>query len=147
MFVDLMNDIYETFTDRFLKVQLIAEEPLPTPEPLLWTPATGGPEVDGGRRAPAMRYNALGILEPVPEDEVTAGETQGTNVALDVAPAEPPKRAAAAKRDPVIVGAGKRLFDNGSKPVSFEVESQKPSGSLTALELRPREYNVGTFLG
>jgi preprotein translocase subunit SecA len=107
MFVDLMNDIYETFTDRFLKVQLIAEEPLPSPEPLLWTPPARGLDGDGERRGPAMRYNALGILEPVPDDEVAAGENQGANVALDIAPAEPPKRAAAAKRDPVIVGAGK----------------------------------------
>ena len=108
MFVDLMNDIYETFTDRFLKVQLIAEEPLPPPEPILWTPPARGSDGDGERRGPAMRYNALGILEPVPDDEVTAGENQGANVALDVAPAEPPKRAVAAKRDPVVVGAGKR---------------------------------------
>jgi preprotein translocase subunit SecA len=107
MFVDLMNDIYETFTDRFLKVQLIAEEPLPPPEPLLWTPPQRGPDGDGGRRGPAMRYNALGILEPIPEDEIAAGADQGTNVALDIAPAEPPKRAAATKRDPVVVGAGK----------------------------------------
>jgi dihydrofolate reductase len=48
---------------------------------------------------------------------------------------------------PVVVGAGKRLFDNSSRPVSFDVVSQKPSGSLTALELRPVEYRVGTFLG
>jgi dihydrofolate reductase len=48
---------------------------------------------------------------------------------------------------PVVIGAGKRLFDNGSKPVSFEVDSQKPSGPLTALELRPREFTVGTFVG
>ena len=48
---------------------------------------------------------------------------------------------------PVVVGAGKRLFDDSSRPVSFEVISQKPSGSLTALELRPAEYTVGTFLG
>ena len=48
---------------------------------------------------------------------------------------------------PIVVGAGKRLFDNGSKPVWFEVVSQKPSGSLTALELRPGEFRVGTFLG
>jgi dihydrofolate reductase len=48
---------------------------------------------------------------------------------------------------PIVVGAGKRLFDDSSKPVSFEVLSQKPSGSLTALELRPAEYKVGTFLG
>jgi preprotein translocase subunit SecA len=110
--VDLMNDIYDTFTDRFLKVQLV-EESAPAPEPLLWTPPQGG-DGDGARRAPTMRYNALGILEPVP-DEATAGASHGTDVALDVAPAEPPKRAAAAvKRDPVIVGAGKRRTLNQS---------------------------------
>jgi dihydrofolate reductase len=48
---------------------------------------------------------------------------------------------------PIVVGAGKRLFDDNSRPVSFEVLSQKPSGSLTALELRPTEFTVGTFLG
>jgi preprotein translocase subunit SecA len=104
MFVDLMNDIYDTFSDRFLKAQLV-ERYEPAPEPLLWTPPQGE-DGDGARRGPAMRYNALGILEPVP-DEATAEGNQGTDVALDVAPAEPPKRAAAAKRDPVIVGAGK----------------------------------------
>jgi preprotein translocase subunit SecA len=106
MFVDLMNDIYETFSDRFLKVQLIAEEPLPQPEPLLWTPP-GSADGDGARRGPAMRYNALGILEPVPDEDTAVAENEAANVALDIAPAEPPKRAAAAKRDPVIVGAGK----------------------------------------
>jgi dihydrofolate reductase len=48
---------------------------------------------------------------------------------------------------PIVVGAGKRLFDDNSRPVSFEVLSQKPSGSLTALQLRPTEFTVGTFLG
>jgi preprotein translocase subunit SecA len=99
-----MNDIYDTFSDRFLKVQLV-EEPAPAREPMLWTPPQGG-DGDGARRAPTMQYNALGILEPIP-DEAAADASEGTDVALDVAPAEPPKRAAAARRDPVIVGAGK----------------------------------------
>ena len=47
---------------------------------------------------------------------------------------------------PIVIGAGKRLFGDGSRPVAFEVVSQKPSGSLTALELRPGEFRVGTFL-
>ena len=47
---------------------------------------------------------------------------------------------------PVVVGAGKRLFDDSSRPVSFDVVSQKPSGSLTALELRPASYRVGSVL-
>jgi preprotein translocase subunit SecA len=49
MFVDLMNDVSETFTDRFLKVQLVIEEPPPPAEPV---PAP-----------PTRRYNAVGVLE------------------------------------------------------------------------------------
>jgi preprotein translocase subunit SecA len=106
MFVDLMNDIYDTFSDRFLKAQLVVnEEPAHEPDSGLWTPRPGPDGDGGGRRGPAMRYNALGILEPVPEEEADAGS--GADVALDVAPAEPPKRAVAAKRDPIVVGAGK----------------------------------------
>jgi preprotein translocase subunit SecA len=106
MFVDLMNDIYDTFSDRFLKAQLVVnEEPPREPDSGLWTPRPGPDGDGGGRRGPAMRYNALGILEPVPEEEADAGS--GADVALDVAPAEPPKRAVAAKRDPIVVGAGK----------------------------------------
>ena len=116
MFVDLMNDIYDTFSDRFLKVQLMIEE-APAAEPVLWTPPSGGPDGDGGRRGPTMRYNALGILEPIPADEAAAGAAQGTDVALDVAPAEPPKRNVAAKRDPIVVGAGKTRSLNQPAPM------------------------------
>ena len=55
MFVDLMNDIYNTFSERFLKVQLILEPPAPPP-PMVFD-------------VPKRRYNALGILEDVPADE------------------------------------------------------------------------------
>ncbi len=95
MFVDLMNDIAETFTDRFLKVQLVVEE---------------GPSLDGRGaappppRQPARRYNALGVLEEVPAEP----NTTGTREVVDVGPAETPaEKPAAAKRDPVIVGAGR----------------------------------------
>ena len=56
MFVDLMNDIYNTFSERFLKVQLVLEPPAPPPLPVR-------PE------RPTKRYNALGILEDIPVDE------------------------------------------------------------------------------
>src|SRR4029078_11305604 len=54
MFVDLMNDIYNTFTERSLKVQLIFEQPVapPPPEPVM----------------PKKRFNALGILEDIPAE-------------------------------------------------------------------------------
>src|SRR5262249_12707656 len=45
MFVDLMNDIYNTFSERFLKVQLILEPPPPPPPVQLIVPK--------------RRYNAL----------------------------------------------------------------------------------------
>ena len=103
MFVDLMNDIAETFTDRFLKVQLVIEQ---------------GPQGDGQGgfpeepppptipAAPTRRYNALGVLEDVvPEAPVATGVDE----VLDVGPAETPapEQATAARRDPVIIGAGR----------------------------------------
>jgi len=103
MFVDLMNDIAETFTDRFLKVQLVVEQ----------GPPDDGRDGGGGlpaepppRQAPTRRYNALGVLEDiVPEEPAAAGVEE----VLDVGPAETPapERTAAARRDPVIVGAGR----------------------------------------
>ena len=73
MFVDLMNDIYNTFSERFLKVQLVLEPP----------PAARSRR---DRQKPTKRYNALGILEDIPADEPTARRDDG----LDVGPAETP---------------------------------------------------------
>jgi preprotein translocase subunit SecA len=99
MFVDLMHDIADTFTDRFLKVQLIVEQAPPED-------GRGGPPSPIDRPSPMRRYNALGVLEdvePEPEPEPT-----GVEEVLDVGPAETPApERAAAKRDPVIVGAGR----------------------------------------
>jgi preprotein translocase, SecA subunit len=91
MFVDLMNDIYNTFTERFLKVQLIIEPPAPPPPVIT---------------VPKRRYNALGILEDIPAEEpVTTTETA---TAVDIGPAEsPPSKPVVAKKDPVVVGAGR----------------------------------------
>ena len=99
MFVDLMNDIAETFTDRFLKVQLVVEQGPPDD-------GRGLPEEPPPRPAPTRRYNALGVLEDIVPEEPAAS---GVEEVLDVGPAETPapERAAAARRDPVIVGAGR----------------------------------------
>jgi preprotein translocase subunit SecA len=92
MFVDLMNDIYNTFTEAFLKAQLRFEEPPPPPMPV--APGPTGP------RAPTKRYNAMGILEEVPPD--------GADTALDIGPAEQPStKPVEARRDPMVVGAGR----------------------------------------
>lgn len=95
MFVDLMNDIYNTFSERFLKVQLILEPPVP---PVL----TSRPE------RPTKRYNAFGILEDIPLDEDQGSPANGADAAVDIGPAETPaSKPVAARKDPVIVGAGR----------------------------------------
>jgi preprotein translocase subunit SecA len=97
MFVDLMNDIYNTFSERFLKVQLILEPPAPPPPP---------------QQKATKRYNALGILEDIPEEEIAAPTGNGSDGigAVDVGPAETPAerpKPVAARKDPVVVGAGR----------------------------------------
>jgi preprotein translocase subunit SecA len=57
MFVDLMHDLANTFTERFLKAQLVFEEAAPEPEPVKM------PEVDA---TPSRRYTRpLAILRRV----------------------------------------------------------------------------------
>lgn len=106
MFVDLMNDISETFTDRFLKVQLIVEQAPPPPDD--GAGQYGDLTAEPARPAPTKRYNALGVLEDVVADDAAPAAT-GVEEVLDVGPAETPapERSAATKRDPVIVGAGR----------------------------------------
>ena len=95
MFVDLMNDVADTFTDRFLKVQLVIEEG-PPPGALEPVPPPPPP--------PTKRYNALGVLEEYAPEAATTG----TAVVEDVGPAETPnEKEVVVRRDPVIVGAGR----------------------------------------
>src|SRR5690606_28010847 len=67
MFEDLMHDLSTTFAERFLRLQVRVEAP-PAPPPSLLadrSTSSGPAERPQGRR----RYNALGILEDVPEGE------------------------------------------------------------------------------
>lgn len=98
MFVDLMSDIANTFTERFLRVQVMFNPPPDSGDGRRRGP--DGPRGRDGARAPTKRYNALGILEDVPADE-------GADAALDVGPGEPPANEPVVKSDPVVVGAGK----------------------------------------
>jgi preprotein translocase subunit SecA len=110
MFVDLMADVYNTFTERFLRVQLVFEPP-----PL---PPQGGDGAGGGARAPRggspvgaggtrpkKRYNALGVLEDVPPEE-----PEGGNGVVDSGPEEEPpvpSKRTVRKPEPTVVGAGR----------------------------------------
>src|SRR5688572_20577998 len=110
MFVDLMGDIHTTFTERFLRAQLVFNAP-PSPQP------ASGPDGDMGQRRPQRRYNALGVLEDIPADEVVVESTNGAPDAADGDGAhrapEPARAAAPVRQDPTIVGAGraKKLSD------------------------------------
>ena len=79
MFVDLMNDIQHTFTERFLRVQLMYDQPAPPPP-----------------REPKRHFNALGVAEDLMAD----GEV------VDIGPGEGPEEEVV-KSDPMIVGAGR----------------------------------------
>jgi len=47
---------------------------------------------------------------------------------------------------PVVVGSGKRLFSEGSRPSAFDVvERRDTSAGATYLVLRPREFDTGSF--
>jgi preprotein translocase subunit SecA len=98
MFVDLMQDIQHTFTERFARAQIVFEGPQPGAD-------------GGGARGPAAappapkrHYNALGILEdaePAPDS--------GVNEDMDIGPAETPTQEAATTRpDPAVVGLGRQ---------------------------------------
>jgi len=117
MFVDLMHDIHNTFADHFLKVQLQFEGG--------GGGASGGPgggpsdDSGGGGgaprgprppRPPTKKFNALGILEEVPEPAAADGNGAGAEEldVVDIGPAEQPStEPVAVRKDPTIVGAGK----------------------------------------
>ncbi len=102
MFVDLMADIYTTFAERFLRVQLSFGPP-----PAGETGAGAGPRGAGAAAprtaAPTKRFNALGVLEEVPSE---SPDGAGTDETLDIGPAESPGEAAV-RREPMVVGAGR----------------------------------------
>src|SRR4051812_36703895 len=99
MFVDLMQDIHNTFTERFLRAQITFEQPYAPPPPMFLS----GPDIDGDGidRAPTparrKRYNALGVLE-----DVEAESADGTDATLDIAPAEAPKKGTAVRPEPTV---------------------------------------------
>ena len=79
MFEDLMRDIQHTFTERFLKVQLVFDEPRPSAPPITVT-------------APApKRFNALGVAEE----------------AAPAPPAPAAAEPEAPRAEPKVVGAGR----------------------------------------
>jgi len=127
MFVDLMNDIYRTFTERFLKAQLMFEPPPEADGMSLRGTGPGASRGDAGR--PKKRYNALGILEDIPEETLQSangdgngnGNGTGTNEVMDIAADEPPKKDVVTRRDPIVVGAGRtRSLNQPAVPANVD---------------------------
>jgi preprotein translocase subunit SecA len=98
MFVDLMSDIHNTFSDRFLKVQLSFGAP----------PDAAAPPPS----APAKRFNALGVAE----------ESNRADSAMDIGPNESPKPGVVTRKDPVVVGAGRTRSLSGANEAPADVD-------------------------
>jgi preprotein translocase subunit SecA len=97
MFESLMDDIYHTFTERFLRAQIQFDPP----------PVFGDAGNSRGRQsAPTRRYNALGVLEDIVPDEEVNGEGEPEEV-VDIGPAEPPTQKKAVRAEPIVTGAGR----------------------------------------
>jgi preprotein translocase subunit SecA len=101
MFVDLMNDIYHTFTERFLRAQIQFEPP-----PVFGDGNGDGAGSRGRPAAPVKRYNALGVLEDILPDEEVNGDGEPEEV-VDIGPAEPPAQKKSARAEPIVTGAGR----------------------------------------
>jgi preprotein translocase subunit SecA len=97
MFVDLMADIYHTFTERFLRAQIQFEAP----------PDYSRASAQGnGRPAPTKRFNAVGVLEDVFPDEDVNGDGEPEEV-VDIGPGEPLSSKPAVRAEPIVTGAGR----------------------------------------
>ena len=104
MFVDLMGDIHNTFTERFLRAQITFEQPRPLPPMFLNDDDQegGAPRRPRGPTGPTKRYNAAGLLEDVP-----ASDGEGTDATLDLGPPEAPQRGTDVRPEPTVHVGGK----------------------------------------
>jgi preprotein translocase subunit SecA len=112
MFVDLMNDVHHTFTERFLRAQVVFE---------------GGEGASGGqlsrsgppeRPGPARRFNEMGVAE-----DTASGDGAEGGAVLDIGPGEPGQRTAAVRPEPTVVGAGRgvrSLSAGGALPADVD---------------------------
>jgi preprotein translocase subunit SecA len=108
MFVDLMGDIHNTFTERFLRAQLSFNEPQQQ-------------MMRGEPQRATKRYNALGVLEDVVDD------ADGENATLDVGPEEAPQTGAAVRPEPTVQ-IGSRTVRNVAPAAVIGGGARSPEG-------------------
>lgn len=119
MFVDLMSDIHHTFTERFLRAQLVFN-----PQEFEAAPPAGAPREEAPRR-PTKRYNALGILEDIVEEPpVSAGADTGSGNGAEAEVVEAAAATPARASNPIVVGAGR------ARSLNEMAGGGAPSGSL-----------------
>ncbi len=121
MFVDLMADIANTFAERFLRVQL-----MPPAEAFNQPTAARGPSGSGRS---TRRFNALGVVEDVPEEPAT-----GTDEVMDIGPDEPPKQTTVTRPEAAAIGGrmGTRAPKSGGAPADWSAVGRNdpcPCGS------------------
>jgi preprotein translocase subunit SecA len=106
MFVDLMSDIHHTFTERFLRAQLVFN-----PQEFAAGDGAGATPAPEAPQRPTRRYNALGILEDIVEEPVAADVSEPVNGTEPESEPEPvrqeTKRPATRGSNPLVVGAGR----------------------------------------
>ncbi len=114
MFVDLMQDVQHTFTERFARAQIVFEGPPPEA-------SSGGSDPRGPFAAPAQqqrpakKYNDFGILEDVVDGP--SAQPEGTDEDMDIGPPETPTAEVATTRaDPAVVGLGRQRTLTPSAP-------------------------------
>ncbi len=114
MFEDLMHDIRNTFTERFLRVQLVFNHEQFEAQSAGAAPGGNGPARGGtpARQRPTKRYNAMGILEDIPSEDAASGaegngDGAGAAEVMDIGPGESPRNQPVARKDPLVVGAGR----------------------------------------
>ena len=99
MFVDLMQDVYHTFAERFLRVQIMFGPP---PDGRMPPDGRTPPGPNGPRRPPPKSgFDAMGVRS---SSGLTG--TAGRGETMDIGPSEEPAPPAA-KTEARIVGAGK----------------------------------------
>jgi preprotein translocase subunit SecA len=123
MFVDLMQDVQHTFTERFSRAQIVFENGQSTDGSGPPGPFAQPPQAPRPRR----HYNALGILE----DDEPVVEPTGTEEEMDIGPAEPPTQEVAATRaEPAVVGLGRQRTLTPTAPAGVPgVSGGAPAGT------------------
>ncbi|MEO6865994.1 MAG: preprotein translocase subunit SecA [Gemmatimonadaceae bacterium] len=115
MFVDLMQDVHHTFTERFARAQIVFDGGQSNSGDGM----TGGSDPRGPfagppqQQRPTRHYNALGILE----DDAPLPESHRTEEDMDIGPAETPTQEVATTRpDPAVIGLGRQKSLTPSAP-------------------------------